>query len=464
MKRAKKLYILLGVLAVALIATFVLMRHQERVEQIKNSGETILTLPTDSIQSVSWEQNDTTLAFHRGENWIYDADEAFPVDGEKIDNLLSRFENFAAAFIIEDVDDFGQYGLNDPVCTIDLEAGDESYTVTLGNFSNLDEQRYVSIGDGNVYLVADDPMDTFEAQLSDFIRNDEIPSFDTVSGIQFSGKESWSLSYEEDSADTYCADDVYFTQRDGKNRPLDTTLVKNYLSKVSGMDQGEYATYNATAEELASYGLDNPALTVTVDYEDEDGKTGAFTLHVSPNPEEKAAAEEAEANGEEEVPEVTGYARVGESQIVYKISAADCGALLAGGYDDLRHTEVLSADFADITQIDVTLENVVYTLTAEGEGDDRTWKCGEQDVDITDFQSALEALKADSFTSEAPTEKEEIRLTVHLDNENFPEVEIVLYRYDGASCLAVVDGESVSLVARSDAVDLIEAVNAIVLH
>ena len=48
-------------------------------------------------------------------------------------------------------------------------------------------------------------------------------------------------------------------------------------------------------------------------------------------------------------------------------------------------------------------------------------------------------------------------------NENFPEVQITLYRYDGSHCLAVVDGESVSLVDRTAVVDLIEAIHAIVL-
>lgn len=38
-----------------------------------------------------------------------------------------------------------------------------------------------------------------------------------------------------------------------------------------------------------------------------------------------------------------------------------------------------------------------------------------------------------------------------------------LYRYDGSHCLAVVDGAPVSLVTRTSAVDLIEAVHAIVL-
>ena len=59
--------------------------------------------------------------------------------------------------------------------------------------------------------------------------------------------------------------------------------------------------------------------------------------------------------------------------------------------------------------------------------------------------------------------KEEIRLTVYLENENHPKVEIELYRYDGSDCLAKVDGEILALISRSDVVELIEAVNAIVL-
>ena len=79
------------------------------------------------------------------------------------------------------------------------------------------------------------------------------------------------------------------------------------------------------------------------------------------------------------------------------------------------------------------------------------------------MQSALENLGAASFTDEQPDQKEEISLTVHLDNETHPTVQIALYRYDGEQCLAVIDGTPVSLVPRSPVVDLIEAVNAIVL-
>ena len=473
MKRSKRIYLLLGVLAVICAATFAVLQWNEEKEQIKTSGEVVLEVSPDSVESLAWEYEDVSLAFHRGDTWLYDEDEAFPVDQEKMEHLLEEFAAFRAAFIIEEVEDFAQYGLDNPVCTIHLTTEEQSYEILLGDYSQMDSQRYVSFGDGNVYLAASDPLDAFRVELSGMIKNDEIPYFDQVSQIQFSGAENYSIFYEEDSSHTYSADDLYFTQQEGDTLPLDTDRVEDYLYDISSLTLDEYVTYNATADELSNCGLDDPELTVTVDFLSENGDgeeiSETFVLHVSRDPEERAAAEASsqEDSGEEETEEeeeITAYARIGDSQIVYQISSDDYLALKAAAYDDLRHQEVLWADFQDITQVDITLDDTLYTITAEGEGEERVWRYQEEEVEIDDFQSALESLSADSFTDEQPTQKEEIRLTVHLENENFPQVEIILYRYDGASCLAVVDNQPVSLVSRSSVVDLMEAVHAIVLN
>ena len=136
---------------------------------------------------------------------------------------------------------------------------------------------------------------------------------------------------------------------------------------------------------------------------------------------------------------------------------------MAVKYDDLRHKEVFWADAEDITGIDISLEGNDYSLTSKGGKKDRTWYYQEEKLDMADLKSALEGLKADSFTQEEPKQKEEIRLTVHLENEVTPQVSLAFYRYDGSHCLAQADGKTVSLVPRSQVVDLTEAVNAIVL-
>ena len=494
MKRYKTVLILLGVLIVACVATVIVKHTEEKKEQIKNTDEVIISVAPDAVTSLAWEYGETSLAFSRTDVWHWNEDEAFPVDEEKLNDLLGTFENFGAAFIIEDVEDFGQYGLDDPTCTIRFTAEEKDYEVVLGAFSTMDAQRYVSIGDGNVYLVKKDPFDSYEIELSDTILHDDTPSFDKLAKITFAGTENYTITYEEDSTATYCASDLYFTQRGGKTVPLDTYRVEDYCGDISLLNLKNYVSYNVTEEDLTAWGLDTPELTVTVDYatveKDEDGNEtetpDTFVLHVGRNQEElaaKEAAEETAAAAEEagEEPEtdpatlsVSAYARVGDSQIVYQISTSDYNTLTAVAYDDLRHTEVLTADFAGVTQIDVTLEGKDYTVTSEipeapegeddtGEEPKREYSYDGEEIDVTNLQSKVSALTVNSFTSDDPEDKEEISLVFHLENENYPQVKVELYRCDGTNCLAVVDGETLGLVDRASVVDLIEAVNSIIL-
>ena len=485
MKRAKKLYILLGVLVAVCAITFGVSRYQTRQEEIKNSGEVILEVPTDSVESLSWDVGDRSFSFHKetteGDTdsesiWIYDEDDVFPVDKTKINNLLSCFESLTAAFVIENPEDLGQYGLTDPSCTINFSYGETSYTVLLGDYSPMDSQRYVSIGDGNVYLVSEDPMEEFDVELSKMLDDDDIPYLEeegTTTSIRFSGEINYEITYEADSDNTYRADDVYFTEQNGRQVPLDSTRVSDYLHEVSFVFPDEYVTYKATDEDLAACGLDNPQLVIEADYntEDEDGNTvsNSFTMSISRDPDElaKAQSSDAETTSEDEADteteEITAYMRIGDSKIIYRLSGEDYETLMAAGYNDLRHTEVLPADFADIAQIDISLEGTDYTITSEGDAEERTYFYEDEELDIADLQSAMQTLTADSFTDEQPTEKEEIHLTLHLDLEGEPSAEIGLYRYDGSYCLAVVDGTPMCLGQRSYVVDLIEAVNAIVL-
>lgn len=470
MRKATKLYALLGVLLVVCIAAFAISRYEEKKEQIKNSGEVILEIPTESVTALSWTNESGTFSFTKDETWVYDEDNAFPVDEEKINDLLEQFTSLAAAFAIDDVEDFAQYGLDEPICTIHITAGEESYTVELGDFSKMDEQRYISIGDGKAYLVSHDPLDEFDSVLRDMILDDTIPEFDTAKQIAFTGSENYTISYDEETK-SICADDVYFT--DGK--PLDTDTVNEWLTALRSLDLTNYVSYSATGEELQTFGLDNPALTVALDYSsssDEDGNetdSGTFVLHLSQNPEELAAYEEAIANEEDVLPDVTCYARVGDSQIVYQITQSEYDTLTDVSCDALRHQKVFTADFDTVTSIDVTLEDENYTFicTPPEDADDTdtegTWTYQGVEFDIFDFSYALRALSATSFTDEAPTGQEEISLTLHLDNEDFPTFTLTLYRLDGESCIACVDGESIAFVSRDKAVDLIEAVRAVTL-
>ncbi|MFR8917586.1 MAG: DUF4340 domain-containing protein [Oscillospiraceae bacterium] len=469
MRKATKLYALLGVLLVVCITAFAISRYEEKKEQIKNSGEVILEIPTESVTALSWTNESGTFSFTKDETWVYDEDNAFPVDEEKINDLLEQFTSFAAAFAIDDVEDFAQYGLDEPICTIHITADEESYTVELGDFSKMDEQRYVSIGDGKAYLVSHDPLDEFDAVLRDMILDDTIPEFDTAEQIEFSGSENYTIIRDEDGK-SICVDDIYFT--DGQ--PLDTDNVDAVLSAIQSLSLTNYVSYNVTDEELTTFGLDDPELTVKMEYSTRDDDenvedSGTLLLRISRNPEEIAAYEEAVEKDEDDLPDVTCYVRVGQSQIVYEISQSVYDQLTAVSYDTLRHQNLFTADFYMVTSIDVALsgENYTFTYNPPEDKDDEdaegTWTYNGEEFDVYDLKTALRAISASSFTDETPTGQEEISLTVHLDNEDFPTFTLTLYRLDGTNCIATVDGKPVALVSRSKTVDLIEAVNELTL-
>ena len=466
MNKTKRLCALLGVLVVLCAAAFAVSRREERKEQIKNSGEIILEIPTDSVTALSWTNESGTFSFTKEGTWVYDDDNAFPVDEDKINDLLSQFNAFSAAFSIEDVTDYSQYGLDTPVCTVSVTTEEETYTVKLGDFSKMDEQRYVSIGDGKAYLALQDPLEKFDAVLADMIRDDTIPEFDRAEEITFSGSENYTITRDEEGK-SICVKDVYFTG----GKPLDTDNVTSLVSSIQSLRLTDFASYNVSDEELSDFGLTSPDLTVALAYSalDADGQkvdSGEFRLSLSRNVEEYAAYLEAVDKDEEELPEVSCYARLDDSQIIYKISLNDYETLTAVSYDTLRHQKLFTGDFDTVTSIDAAVNGETYTFIytpPEDKDEDGTWYYGEESFDIYSLKTALTSLSAAEFTSEKPTGQEEISLTVHLESEDFPTFTLTLYRLDGTHCLAAVDGTSVALVTRSQTVSLVEAVNALTL-
>ena len=106
MNRTKKIGILSGVLIIVCLAALAALHTEEKQEQIKTSGETVLSIEPAKVTALSWEQDGTTLSFHRGDGgWQYDDDEEFPVSDSAMDAILEQFYGFGASFTIENAED-----------------------------------------------------------------------------------------------------------------------------------------------------------------------------------------------------------------------------------------------------------------------------------------------------------------------------------------------------------------------
>lgn len=308
--------------------------------------------------------------------------------------------------------------------------------------------------------------------------DDTIPAFVDVERVEFSGAENYVIERDENGG-SYRAGDVYYTEN---GEVLDTDSVNDFVTYIAALGLEDYYTYDATETELAETGLDEPELTVTIDYPEsgeEDAEILTFTISFSRSATDKLtdwdevlAALEEESEDAEETAEPTdedavAYLRVGESAIIYEIGYDTLKAIMACSYDDLRHTEIFPAEVEDVASLSVTLDGGTYEFTttppegAEAEDEGTQWYYEGEETGVTDISTALAALSASRFDGGGASGEEEISLRATLASGD--EIALRLYRADGESCYAEVDGEGIGYVPRSQAVDLIEAVNAVVL-
>lgn len=442
MNRQKKLAVLVGVLVALCAIIAIVSGVQKHIDTISTIDEEIYATSESALTAVSWTKEGTTLSFTQTEDTWHDAeDEDFPVDQDKMSDFLAHFENVHASFIIEDVEDFAQYGLDAPSCTITLTSEEGDTVIQLGDYSTMDEKRYLTLGDGTVYLIDDDLAEYAVTDRDELMRQDNVPEYETLDTIVATGESAFTVEYHPDEELTYTEDYDYYLNDGGSYKALSTDKVEDLIQTLADLDRTNYVTYTATADTLADYGLDAPAQTFTVTYTTEEDEEGTFTL---------AFGQKDDAY----------YMRMDDSPIVYEVDADTYTENIAdAGYDTLRPDEILSLNWDDVQSIDFTIGEDSYT--AEKDGD--TWTINGEEVEFEDVTDAIDGLKVNEFNTESPAKKQEAAFTVHLDNDSFPTLTVTLYQYDGENCLAQLDGTTLGFVSRSLVVDLTEAVNAITL-
>ncbi len=441
MNRQKKLLLLVGVLAALCVVIAVVTGVQKHIDTVTTVDEEIVAADPEALTAVSWTKEGATLSFTQADGTWQDAsDAAFPVDQEKMADFLSHFESVHASFIIENVEDFAQYGLDDPSCTITLTSADGDTVLELGDFSTMDEKRYVTLGDGTVYLIDDDLAGYAVTDRDELMRQDVIPDYDTLDGIVATGETAFTVEHRPDEELCYTDAYEYYLNDGGSYEPLDSGKVEGLVDTLNALDRTDYATYTADASVLGDYGLDTPAVT--------------FTVTTTADEEQSTATLAFGKKGD------NCYMRMDDSPIIYKVDADTYNdTIAAAGYDTLRPDEVLALNWDDVQSIDFTIDDTTYTVDKKGD----TYQIGDDVVEFDDVSAAVDGLVVNEFNTESPSKKQEAAFTVHLDNDAFPTLTVTVYQYDGDNCLVQLDGTTLGLVSRSLVVDLTEAVNAITL-
>ncbi len=469
MKRGKKLFVLLLVLAVLLGATYAAsFLARESAEEEETVYTTIFTVDPEDVTRISWDYSEELSFTREGDTWVYDADATFPLEESFLDAMLEQLQQITSSKTIEDVEDWDQYTLEVPICEITVTAGDTRSTIKIGEETALGGERYVSIGDGNAYLVDSSFLSAFSYGLYDVLKMEPIPDMSDVYGMTYlSGSDSYEIQLLEDSGLAYSDEYVWFMGE----KPLDTDLTKTLMRYVTDMTWQECVNYNA--RDMSQYGLSDPAASITVYYletvevatqeTDEDGNTVYETQENKKTYTLEIGAETDDGY----------YARIQGSNMVYLISSSAAETLLYTTYEDLLPDDVLLMDWDTVSSMEITLDGETYEIlrsvetVTDDEGEESeevVYTLSGEEVDASAIPDALDSLTSTGYaTGMTPERREEIRFVIKREHETFPEVELVFYQYSSSSCMVTLNGEATVFVARDAIVSLVEDVNALVL-
>lgn len=450
MKRQKRLAVLLIVLLVCIAGAYGISR-MDFEEKMTGTETDIINVDSSDITHLAWNYDgDVAFTYTDGE-WKYDADDAMPVDQEKLAGIAEDLSSVTSDKRVEDVSSLGIYGLDQPAYTLTVETADESWEISIGSESFTDGEVYISTGDEYVYLTDSELIDKIAYSLYDLVQKEEIPEMESIESVNIENGQSLNIQYKEDSGYCYSDEYTYFLEEGDAYRNLDNDNTRTLFEALSAFSWESCVNYNADDADLKSCGLDEPDASVQISYTDADGESGEFSY-------ELAKADD------------TCYARLTDSQIVYTVSSDVYDAAVNASYEELKPDEVILLDWAAVDSIDIEMDGSMYTVEIESSGEDDeieyTFTIDGREVEFMDVLDELSAITAAEDVEEAislGSKKAELSLTFRRDTEDYEDVELVFYQYDGTYCIPVLDGEEMDPVNREDVVSLKEAVNSVVL-
>ena len=156
MKRGTKLLALLGVLILVVGGAVIADRlNPENREETEASDSTVLIFHVNSedVTTLTWthEGETHTLSLEEG-GWTCPEKPELEIDATGVQTMLSALQDVRSGKIIEEAEELAAYGLETPECRITVTVSGETKELCIGAESPVEGLRYLSNGDGSVYL------------------------------------------------------------------------------------------------------------------------------------------------------------------------------------------------------------------------------------------------------------------------------------------------------------------------
>lgn len=162
-----RILILLVVLAVGVGTYTGLKAYNEKQEEEKTSGTTMLSVDSSEILSFTYELDGAVYTFTRQDNqsdWVYEQDPSLELEQNTVTGMLTAATTVSTQKIVADnLDNAAEYGLDTPSFTVKMTMKDGTVkTLNLGSLNSMTSDYYASIeGDGRIFTVSQDFYSSF---------------------------------------------------------------------------------------------------------------------------------------------------------------------------------------------------------------------------------------------------------------------------------------------------------------
>lgn len=333
---------LLVVLCFGYTGILLYKQNQEEKKEAQEEANKIYLTNTEGIKKISYNNRMEELSFiKKEETWYYEADETFPLNQSYLIELEEHLKKYEAERSLENGDTMEAYGLEEPSTIVTItDINDVETTIYFGNgteegyyaclenkekayvvdstlysdlqnglydmivletFPTLTEENLIEIQrttedsiriytkkENNIEKEKDNLGDNSKQQLKDNSKeqsedNSEKQATDKVeTDNELEDKELDNAELEDTTLENTQFEEKTYTwkvQENGIEEELEETFSDTILSGVMGLVNTSCVNYKVSAEELDSYGLTSPSLTIRVVYNEEE-KEEEFTLYI----------------------------------------------------------------------------------------------------------------------------------------------------------------------------------------
>ena len=276
--------------------------QQKKADQEAETEETEesslpVSVTDDEIAKVTVKNGDVTMTYTKSDDtWTYEEDHDFPLDESAVDTKMSKLTSLTVDRVLESPEDLSEYGLDEPKQEVTvLKTDGTAFTLYIGNQNSSNNDFYVKVDDGaDVYTMPASSVNVFDMQPYDVAKADTFPTLEStnIRNIKVE-KEDGTVEFASDETATSWT----VKDQDGNEEKAGTTAASDLTTAVSSLSYKKFIDYKG--DDLARYGLDKPAETVTVVTEE----TEAETEEETETEEVSEAASESEPVSETETTE-----------------------------------------------------------------------------------------------------------------------------------------------------------------